>query len=585
MLWGRWLQLGVFAAALGACAIELQGEGDPTFGTPEATPPNPTVDGAVSDDASDCPSCAPGDELVEDSFDDDAHVDRLTSVALDAAGGTVQFPAAIDPGTGADGNCVVTYAVDLSQSSCVGRVYPDAMVSYVAQAIAANTNSLVLPAPLPGIAPKDEIVVVDAQGADAVVGKFEFRRVASVNGNILTTTSPFASAHAATAGSARVFVQRVPNYGSVAISVTGRIVAGLWNGYYGGLVALRAAQTLVVDGLIDVSGTGYRGGPRPPANGNEYGWVGESTIGGYLGSRYPAANLGGGGAGSGDACGGRGVGGGGGGHATAGTIASDTSCGGAGGAVNGGVGLLRMGSGGGSGGNDNTLGNNPVGAAGGGGGGVIFAEARTITVTGGLNADGAAGGGDNPPCAGSTSSSSSQCWDFSGPGGGGAGGTIRLRAAKLDLGTSLVHARGGTLGVGMGNFGGSGGSGRVFGGTAEFVGGTNPAFASEAIYAKTGRLASKNLLEGKPPATVFKTFTVEIAKRPPATKVRVLVSTDGTNWLPAMPPGADTLEEGRTTVPIDTIVSAADRFFYRLTADGDGLATPIIDRVALVYTP
>src|SRR4029079_15348271 len=113
MLWGRWLQLGVFAAALGACAIELQGEGDPTFGTPEATPPNPTVDGAVSDDASDCPSCAPGDELVEDSFDDDAHVDRLTSVALDAAGGTVQFPAAIDPGTGADGNCVVTYAVDL----------------------------------------------------------------------------------------------------------------------------------------------------------------------------------------------------------------------------------------------------------------------------------------------------------------------------------------------------------------------------------------------------------------------------------------------------------------------------------------
>ena len=66
-------------------------------------------------------------------------------------------------------------------------------------------------------------------------------------------------------------------------------------------------------------------------------------------------------------------------------------------------------------------------------------------------------------CSASRCSSPSpkRCWDLSGPGGGGAGGSVYLRAPKIDIGVERVTAVGGRGGYGTTGCGGDGGAGRV----------------------------------------------------------------------------------------------------------------------------
>jgi hypothetical protein len=120
---------------------------------------------------------------------------------------------------------------------------------------------------------------------------------------------------------------------------------------------------------------------------------------------------------------------------------------------------LFFGSGGGSGGNDNVLTDNPQGGLGGGGGGILVIKASTITVTGNLSSRGTIGQGD--AAAGCFGSSTTNCWDYSGPGGGGAGGSIYLSGGQLAVGTSLVTAVAGGGGFGGSSNGGAGGVGRI----------------------------------------------------------------------------------------------------------------------------
>ena len=53
------------------------------------------------------------------------------------------------------------------------------------------------------------------------------------------------------------------------------------------------------------------------------------------------------------------------------------------------------------------------------------------------------------------------CWPWSGPGGGGAGGSIYLRAPTVDIGVGQVTAVGGQGGYGAVGCGGDGGAGRI----------------------------------------------------------------------------------------------------------------------------
>ncbi|KAH3704407.1 hypothetical protein DPMN_079463, partial [Dreissena polymorpha] len=260
------------------------------------------------------------------------------------------------------------------------------------------------------------------------------------------------------------------------------VVVARYNGNGTGGVLDVTALEAQIDGYIDAVGAGYRGGSTPQAPG-EGGVQGESYTG--MGFQNIPENRGGGGGGIGGnhMTDGSGRSGGGGGYGTPGAngvkAAGDRTGLGAGGVMYGDPDVSRwyMGSGGGSGGNAKDLSVNPVGGRGGNGGGMvrIYAE-RSIIVTGVISVAGAAGNGDTPKGVGCIScpdacdltspvrclgNSTTACWDMSGPGGGGSGGTIYLSAKLVNVGFQKLWAMGGSGGTGGGSCGGDGGLGRI----------------------------------------------------------------------------------------------------------------------------
>ncbi|XP_062504844.1 uncharacterized protein LOC134181591 [Corticium candelabrum] len=245
------------------------------------------------------------------------------------------------------------------------------------------------------------------------------------------------------------------------------------------------AQDILIKGTLHANGKGYVGGARP-TSGKGSGKQGESFT--SAGSTSTGQLQGGGGGGLGDTNS-RAYGkpGGGGGHGTAGKNGYDKR-GNQGGVGKGGIAnshgdlrVLELGAGGGSGGNDNAISDNPLGGMGGNGGGGIYLDATntlTVSTTGRVRANGQAGQGDSASSCGNArcyGRSKTNCWDWSGPGGGGAGGSIYLRSLVVDIGTNRVTAAGGRGGYGTSGCGGNGGTGRIRIDSHILNGNTNPA--------------------------------------------------------------------------------------------------------------
>ncbi|MFT3711658.1 MAG: hypothetical protein QM817_28810 [Archangium sp.] len=292
------------------------------------------------------------------------------------------------------------------------------------------------------------------------LGQFEFVRLgaATASGFALQTTL---SRSYPAAGSQAVLVHE---FTDVTVLDAGVIVpANSWNGSAGGIVAFLVLNELTLDGTIDVSGAGFRGGaPVVDFAGND-----PATFGctdpdqalprgahkgeGFFSSLYgpTAAGLG------------RALNGGGGGdcHNSGGGAGSHVGAGGQGGASwdadgsrdvggRGGVKLAvpddRLTFGGAGGGGESHHGSTNNGGS--NGGGVLFVRANALRGNGRLLADGA-----SSPDVGDAS------------GGAGAGGTVFLEIAKTAT-CSLAAARGGNGGINPcqceGTSGGGGG-GRV----------------------------------------------------------------------------------------------------------------------------
>lgn len=372
----------------------------------------------------------------------------------------------------------ITFATDtnLSTTNAPGRVCADGgdMVAYSVLGLDATTATLGTTVSAGCLAPGDEVLVINLQGtlASSVnTGNHEFRTVASVAGSTVTfaqaKTQFFGDGAADDANlgtdttNQRVVLQRVPRYGNVIVMAGVRVTADRWNGTRGGVFALSAAGGVTVDGSIDMSGNGYIGAPSNDVE-NTTGQQGESVDGiGYTETQTASSGGGGGGRGDNTGCDSYGVAGGGGGYGTRGEDAEYVTCGGAGGMAYGDAALSKLffGSGGGSGGTDNVLFDNPHGGAGGSGGGIVHVRADG-TVQGSLVSRGTAGEGDldGVDCG---SGDTNQCWDYSGPGGGGAGGSIVVVAPTF-TGTSDVA--GGAAGHGWSStfqLAGAGGSGRA----------------------------------------------------------------------------------------------------------------------------
>jgi hypothetical protein len=437
--------------------------------------PNPCLHGGVCVDGVNgftC-RCAPGFDGPTCELDVDECTPNPCLHGGVCTDGANDFTCACPTGYGGK-RCelvVVSAPTNLSAASLTGRPCADGFSSSVIALDAATAR--LEPAPPSGcLAAGDEILLINLRGAGAQignVGNWELLTVASVTGDTVAFAAPKTRFYGDDGGDAnigvgdgqqRVVVQRVPRVEN--LMVTARLEAAAWDGLRGGVLALRVSGDAMLAQPIDMSGKGYRGGATNPTF-NATGFAGESL--GGEGAQRDAANLGGGGGGLGDgnACGNNGFSGGGGGHATAGGAGSPTKgCGGAGGAAYGDGQLTRLhlGSGGGSGGMDNAA-DNPPGAAGGAGGGIVLLLVGG-SVTGKVAARGAPGVGDPigfecPELDPSTTS----CWDFSGAGGGGAGGSVLIQAASYAGTVDVSGGRGGNANNYFVTDGGDGASGRA----------------------------------------------------------------------------------------------------------------------------
>jgi formylglycine-generating enzyme required for sulfatase activity len=394
------------------------------------------------------------------------------------SGTTCETKAATPGGTGTDGaTSVASGTINLSTTNiAAGRSCADGgdAVSYSVIALSATTATLAVSPSAGCLSTNDEVVLINLQGtasANANVGNYETLRVASASGATVTfASSKFGyygtgvsddNGLGTTSADQRVAMIRVPNLGSLTVGSGATLTVNGWDGTKGGVLFLRSKGGVNIDGSISLDGLGYRGGERP-TNANQDGFEGESYSG--YGANAQAALLGAGGGGRGDPCASNGVGGGGAGYGISGTSAQGTPtiCMGIGGGTYGNARLTKLflGSGAGSGGNDNVLSDNPLGGLGGSGGGILVIMAGgNITVTGSISSRGTTGQGD--AMSGCFGDPTSSCWDYSGPGGGGSGGSIYLSGDQVAIGASLVTAAAGAGGLGGESNGGDGGAGRI----------------------------------------------------------------------------------------------------------------------------
>lgn len=104
---------------------------------------------------------------------------------------------------------------------------------------------------------------VDSAGYGAVTalgnaGHYEFAGVESVTGNQITLACGLKNDYTGATGKTQVI--RVPQYTTLTIASGASITAPAWDGSTGGVVAVHAETTLQLDGKIDVSAKGFRGG-------------------------------------------------------------------------------------------------------------------------------------------------------------------------------------------------------------------------------------------------------------------------------------------------------------------------------------
>jgi MYXO-CTERM domain-containing protein len=203
---------------------------------------------------------------------------ELVSIVLMVAGCSAGDPAVTHPEpaakvqqslTGADGpglvllpNTVVNQYTSLTADAGAGTT------------ALAVTSAAALNPGLDPLAAGDLLLVVQMQGATintadvnaaawgqvtslGNAGNYELVEVASVAGNNVTLLCGLKNAYSA---AGKVQVVRVPQYTTLTVSVGASIIAPAWNGTTGGVVAVRVQNALTLNGDIDVSGRGFRGG-------------------------------------------------------------------------------------------------------------------------------------------------------------------------------------------------------------------------------------------------------------------------------------------------------------------------------------
>ncbi|MGH9802200.1 MAG: DUF11 domain-containing protein, partial [Blastocatellia bacterium] len=147
-------------------------------------------------------------------------------------------------------------------------------------------------------------------------GRHEFVTVNKVQGNTITINPPCGGLRFSYTASGKAQIIRVPQYNNLTINSGASLTAPAWNGVIGGIVVVHVQTNAIINGTVEASGIGFRGGALSGAGGagfrsdyvtpqQDFGAEKGESIVGYQadydlqGGRYgrgAAANGGGGGA-------------------------------------------------------------------------------------------------------------------------------------------------------------------------------------------------------------------------------------------------------------------------------------------------
>ena len=98
-------------------------------------------------------------------------------------------------------------------------------------------------------------------------GRYEYVTISKVEGGMLTLNPPCGGLLHSYTVNGKVQILRVPRYTSLRVNSGASLTAPAWNGSFGGIVAVQVDNNVVIDGEINVSGRGFRGGGTPPLGG------------------------------------------------------------------------------------------------------------------------------------------------------------------------------------------------------------------------------------------------------------------------------------------------------------------------------
>ncbi|XXT19134.1 hypothetical protein WME94_53800 [Sorangium sp. So ce429] len=161
-------------------------------------------------------------------------------------------------------------ALTVSEANTIINRYAELAVD----APAGSTSISVTEAADLTLAPGDLIMVIQMQGATinttdtkdygAITalngaGHYELVAVSEVIGNTINLGCSDGLRNSYIAAS-KTQIVRVPQYTTLTVTATGSITSPPWNGNRGGIVAVHVVDTVTLDGPIDVSGKGFRGG-------------------------------------------------------------------------------------------------------------------------------------------------------------------------------------------------------------------------------------------------------------------------------------------------------------------------------------
>jgi hypothetical protein len=395
-------------------------------------------------------------------------------------------------------------------------------------------------------------------------GRYEYGRVCAFAAGSITLCDNLVNSYsqATTAGNARQTFQvvRVPQYASATVAAGTTITPTRWDGTSGGIVAIDVAGNLTLNGTLNASGYGFRGGGGYIASGagsntntsttytlsqNNGAVRGEGSAGTPRRTRdgagtnvaggtelYPNGDLGWGSAGNAGGGGNDGdpanndenSGGGGGSGAGSGgqggnSWNSNLNVGGRGGkAFTPGSGVAIMGGGGGAGTTNNGNTAQDFTYSGGAGGGLVMVRTGSVSGAGSVTVSGL-----------QAPTPSASCCDDGAGGGGGGGSVVFLASNATGLSGIRIDAQGGRgadtpTGSGTHGPGGGGGGGAyrtngAVSGSSSVAGGANGMSGASAFSATAGNAGS---------AASTASFTESAGTRPGASclpQLTVLKST------------------------------------------------------------